>query len=237
MTSTPLVSALLAAQGLAPEDVDLAVHPDDEMLGFLLDCAEGDRDQALAVYAGSGLSIAGAFRQLLAGHFGSVDRVGSLLDFASGYGRVTRFLLRHLRPERIWVSDVYAGGVRFQEERFGVHGFVSAPRPEELRCDRRSTQAWSSLFTHLPRALRRAGALTHHPRAAPLLQTRRERPGTGSRADEGIRFEAERERVAGDGRLRLTWSARFSCAPAIARAAGEVPVRGTRRAALRIPGL
>ncbi len=147
----PLVRAVLAANNLDAAEVDLAVHPDDEMLAFLLAAAEGDRDQALATYVSSGLNIAAACRQLLAAHFGSLARVGSLLDFASGYGRVTRFLVRDLPPERVWVADVYAGGVRFQEERFGVHGLLSTVRPEDFRCDRRFDAILvTSLFTHLP---------------------------------------------------------------------------------------
>lgn len=147
---SPLVRALLAAYDLDPSRLDLGVHPDDEMLGFLVTAAQGDRDQALALYLNSGLQIAAVFRQLLAGHFGAPERVGSLLDFASGYGRVTRCLVRDLPPERVWVADVYAEGVRFQEERFGVTGIVSAARPEELRCDRRFDAILvTSLFTHL----------------------------------------------------------------------------------------
>ncbi len=237
VTSTPLVSALLAASGLSPEDVDLAVHPDDEMLGFLLDCAEGDRDQALAVYAGSGLSIAGAFRQLLAGHFGGVERVGSLLDFASGYGRVTRFLVRELPPERVWVADVYAEGVRFQEERFGVHGFVSAARPEELRCDRRFDAVLvTSLFTHLPEERFVAWLARLHALLAPggllAFSVHDESvlaPGVEMPA-AGIRFEAVSESGSlAPSEYGSTWVTEPFVRAAIARAVGEVPVRRLRR--------
>ncbi|HEX5761449.1 MAG TPA: class I SAM-dependent methyltransferase [Thermoanaerobaculia bacterium] len=233
----PLVRALLAAHGLAPEDVDLAVHPDDEMLGFLVACAEGDRDQALAVYAGSGLSIAAAFRQLLAGHFGGLDRVGLLLDFASGYGRVTRFLVRDLPPERLWVADVYAGGVRFQEERFGVHGFVSAARPEELRCDRRFDAILvTSLFTHLPEERFVAWLARLHALLAPggllAFSVHDESvlaPGV-EMPEGGLRFEAISESGSlAPSEYGSTWvSERFVRAAAV-RAAGDVPVRRVRR--------
>jgi hypothetical protein len=32
-------------------------------------------------------------------------------DFASGYGRFTRFLVKELPRERVWVSDIYANAV------------------------------------------------------------------------------------------------------------------------------
>ena len=127
--TSPLVAALLDDLGM---DVDLAIDAHDEMLGFLVDAFEGDRERALFAYFRSGASIADSLGQVLRWRFGGMDRIGKILDFASGYGRVTRFLVREVPPERVWVSDVYADGVRFQEERFGVHGIVSAIRPEDF---------------------------------------------------------------------------------------------------------
>jgi len=146
--TSPLVAALLDDLRM---DVDLAIDARDEMLGFLVDAFEGDRERALFAYFRSGASIADSLRQVLRWRFGGMDRIGGLLDFASGYGRVTRFLVREIPPERIWVSDVYADGVRFQEERFGVHGIVSTILPEEfVRPERFDAILVTSLFTHLP---------------------------------------------------------------------------------------
>ena len=130
---------------------DLAIDARDEMLGFLVDAFEGDRERALFQYFRSGRSIAEGMLQILRWRFGDPGRVEKLLDFASGYGRVTRFLVREIPPERVWVSDVYEGGVRFQEERFGVHGIVSTVRPEDFACAGRFDAILvTSLFTHLP---------------------------------------------------------------------------------------
>ncbi|HET9209557.1 MAG TPA: class I SAM-dependent methyltransferase [Thermoanaerobaculia bacterium] len=149
--TSPLVAALLSDLGIAPGTLDLAVDARDEMLGFLADSFEGDRDRALFSYFRSGASIADSLGQVLRWRFGSLGRVGKLLDFASGYGRVTRFLVRDIPPERVWVADVYADGVRFQEERLGVHGIVSAIRPEDFACaERFDAILVTSLFTHLP---------------------------------------------------------------------------------------
>ena len=129
---SPLVHALLADLGVEAGAIDLAIDPDDEMLGFLLQSHAGDLDRALYTYFQSGASIAGALAEVLRWRFGDPARIGRLLDFASGYGRVTRFLLRLLPAGRIWVADIYAGGVRFQERRFGVHGIVSTALPEDF---------------------------------------------------------------------------------------------------------
>jgi SAM-dependent methyltransferase len=150
--TNPLVAALLSDLGIAPGTVDLAIDARDEMLGFLVgDVFEGDRDRALFDYFRSGASIADSLGQVLRWRFGSLERVGKILDFASGYGRVTRFLARDVPPERVWVADIYADGVRFQEERLGVHGIVSAIRPEDFACaERFDAILVTSLFTHLP---------------------------------------------------------------------------------------
>jgi SAM-dependent methyltransferase len=145
------VSFLLADLGLAPGEVDLGVDSRDEMLGFLVKAHGGDRDSALFQYFRSGESIAGSLLQVLRWRFGEPGRIPSLLDFASGYGRVTRFLARAVPAAPVWVADVYADGVRFQAERFGVHAIVSAIRPEDFVCaERFDAILVTSLFTHLP---------------------------------------------------------------------------------------
>ncbi len=149
--NSPFVEALLADLAMAPGTLERAIDARDEMLGFLAEAQEGDRERALFQYFRSGASIADSLEQVLRWRFGDPGRIGKLLDFASGYGRVTRFLVRQIPPQRLWVGDVYADGVRFQEERFGVHGIVSTLRPEEFSCGERFDAILvTSLFTHLP---------------------------------------------------------------------------------------
>jgi SAM-dependent methyltransferase len=151
----PLVRSLLRDLEVRPGSVDLAIDPADEMLEFLVRSHGGDRDRALYAYFQSGASIAGAMAQVLRWRFGDPGRIGRLLDFASGYGRVTRFLLRLAPAERVWVADVYAGGIDFQRRRFGVHGIVSTVLPEEFAAAAAGAGTFdailvTSLFTHLP---------------------------------------------------------------------------------------
>ena len=147
----PLVRALFSDLGIVPGTLDLAIDDRDEMLGFLTAANEGDRERGLFQYFQTGASIAGALGQVLRWRFGNLNRIGKVLDFASGYGRVTRFLVREIPPDRLWVADVYADGVRFQEERFGVRGTVSTIRPGDFACDERFDAILvTSLFTHLP---------------------------------------------------------------------------------------
>ncbi|HXO22561.1 MAG TPA: class I SAM-dependent methyltransferase [Thermoanaerobaculia bacterium] len=146
----PLVLAI--GQGTAVCDgANLNVDARDEMFRFLLDSHAGERGQALSIYFHSGQLIWTTQKEIVEWRFGKVGRVGKLLDFASGYGRITRFLVRDLPPERVWVADIDADGVRFQEEQFGVHGIVSTAAPEDFACaERFDCILVSSLFSHLP---------------------------------------------------------------------------------------
>ncbi|MEA2601130.1 MAG: hypothetical protein QOF89_2122 [Acidobacteriota bacterium] len=152
----PLVTALgLAAGRLARANLD--VHAEDEMLLHYLNLHGGNRDLALVLYFDSGRRIWETMAAILRWRFGGVGGPPApgfqLLDFASGYGRVTRFAVLDVPPERLWVADVYAGGVRFQEEAFGVHGLVSHADPERFACGETfDAIVVSSLFTHLPEA-------------------------------------------------------------------------------------
>ena len=92
------------------------------------------------------------WRRSSAGASATLDRL-RILDFASGYGRVTRHAVLDVAPERLWVADIYAAGVRFQEEQLGVHGLVSHADPDRFECaETFDAILVSSLFTHLPEA-------------------------------------------------------------------------------------
>jgi SAM-dependent methyltransferase len=232
--TSPYVRALLADQGIADGSIDLAIDARDEMLSFLVQSADGDRERALFAYFRSGLSIADSMAQILRWRFG--DRLDNLLDFASGYGRVTRFLLRTLPAERIWVSDVYADGVRFQEERFGVHGIVSTVRPEDFTCADAGADAGvetfdaitvTSLFTHLPDGrfvawlrvllglLRPGGALVFSAHGPEVLG-----PGCVI-SEQGILFQELSESGSLDtSDYGSTWVTEDYVRSAVARAAG-----------------
>lgn len=133
--------------------VNLSIHPQDEMLAFLLAAHDGDRDQALLAYFSSGERLLKAFGQVVSWRFGGWGGVGKLLDFASGYGRVTRHLVRELLPERIWIAEILPEAVAFQRSTFGVNALASSGRPADFEPGERFDAIFvTSLFTHLPRA-------------------------------------------------------------------------------------
>ena len=186
--------ALLAAFGLSTgrlARMNRNVDVEDEMLLQYLNLGGQNRDQALVQYFDSGRRLWQAMAAVLQWRFGGLDRL-RLLDFASGYGRVTRHAVLDVPPERIWVADIYAGGVRFQEAQFGVHGLVSHADPARFECaETFDAIVVSSLFTHLPEAtfrswldrlwglLRPGGVLVFSVHGEDLLPPGRTLPASG----------------------------------------------------------
>ncbi len=85
-------------------------------------------------------------------HLGSPLRESdSVLEFACGYGRLTRHFIRRISPSRLTVSDIDHAAVDFTRQSFGVEGFYSSREPEKLDHDRRyALIIVVSLFSHLP---------------------------------------------------------------------------------------
>ncbi len=127
------------------------IHKDDKMFAFSRDQSRPHRDFTAAKYFEGGKSIADSVSQIVRWKFQGFRNVNRFLDFASGYGRVTRFLVQEIEPERVWVSDILASAVEFQKANLGVHGFVSARHPDALGVEERFDCILAcSLFSHLP---------------------------------------------------------------------------------------
>jgi SAM-dependent methyltransferase len=132
--------------------VSLRVAADDDMFAFLL-ATQHERRRAATMYFRGGLSIAQVVYSVAAWRFGSVDAVGSVLDFAAGYGRSTRFLASRLPSSQLWVSEIQADALTFQHDAFGVPTLLSTADPADLAVERTFGLVYaSSLFSHLPRS-------------------------------------------------------------------------------------
>ena len=149
----PAVQALLEASGVDPGAVCLDIDVRDEMLHFCLQSQSGSREMALLQYFRAGVDAFRALEKILDGRFGADREQARILDFASGYGRLTRFLVGRHPPERIQVAEIDPEAIAFQERTFGVKGVVSTRDPEDLVCrDSFDLIFVASLFSHLPRA-------------------------------------------------------------------------------------
>jgi SAM-dependent methyltransferase len=217
--------------------VPLTISTADEMLHFFQFAQGHDLERAVALYLDSGRRIWETERQILAWKFGGLADGpwgGRVLDFASGYGRVTRHLVAEIPPERVWVADVYAEGVAFQEEQLGVHGLVSTTDPERWECPFAFDAILvSSLFTHLPERrfvawLRRLGELVN-PGGLLLFSVHDLSLRQGSAPPSGFAFEPRSESGSLDPQeYGSSWVGEAFVRAAVETAIGPFPV-------LRIP--
>lgn len=147
-----LVRSVVAAVTRSQDGFPDRIHPADEMYLYNLELLHGNAACAAILYFVKGRQAATAVLEIARWCFHGRE-IGPVLDFASGYGRVTRFLIRDLPPEKLWVADAVGDAVRFQQDTFGVHGFVAPPAPEDLAIERTFPLVVAcSLFSHLPRA-------------------------------------------------------------------------------------
>jgi SAM-dependent methyltransferase len=89
------------------------VHFNDFMF---IDSSPGE----IASYAERGRNVVALVEETLAAAGKQIEDVERWLDFGCGYGRVLRFLLERVPPERVSASDVTAEGVEFCRAEFGV---------------------------------------------------------------------------------------------------------------------
>lgn len=127
---------------------------DEMFFKAILPNYEHDTGIAAYKYVESTMRFLDAYEQVARGVFGGFDTLASVLDFASGYGRLTRALVQKLPKDRIWISDIYAEAVAWQARTFGVHAFPSATSPDLVRHERTHDVVWvGSMFSHLPEGL------------------------------------------------------------------------------------
>lgn len=126
------------------------IDPADEMYSFGLGSLRGNRDAAAILYFMTGRQIADTVLAARRWRFENREP-GTLLDFASGFGRSTRFLARAAAAGSLFISEIDPAAVAFQESRFGVAGFASGRDAENFDPGRRfDAISASSFFSHLP---------------------------------------------------------------------------------------
>lgn len=149
----PCASAAVAEclRDLLALGLDTRLHPADEMYRFELAQPRRSPETAAVFYFSTARSIWRTVSSVVSWRFGGFANVRSALDFASGYGRMTRFMARALDPGVLTVAEIDAGAVRFQREAFGVRGCVSSLEPEGLNLAGSFDLVLAvSFFSHLP---------------------------------------------------------------------------------------
>lgn len=130
------------------------VHPRDHIFGFLIENPSfPSLDAAVKQYFYGGQESAEILAQLLFSELGLVRSPEStLLEFASGYGRVTRHLPLVLRPMKVFACDIHAAACEFMEHALATRAIPSSTRPEDLAIESNSYDVVFALsfFSHMP---------------------------------------------------------------------------------------
>ncbi|MFB2933836.1 class I SAM-dependent methyltransferase [Aerosakkonemataceae cyanobacterium BLCC-F154] len=146
-----IVKAFVLDQIASPDTFNVSINAEDEMFLYLQDAFHKDRNRALVEYFTSGKEVMNRVTSIINWKFQSFENVNSFLDFACGYGRMTRYLVQEMPPKKIWVSDIYAEAVEYQKLQFGVNGIVSVTNPKDYPVERKYDCIFVfSLFSHLP---------------------------------------------------------------------------------------
>ncbi len=138
----------IAARYAAQLNVSPELAPTDHLLGFLINML--GKEKAIAEYFSGGHRDAQQVMRL-------VDRceatrpVGSVLEFASGYGRVTRHLTAAIGKRKLIASDIHIEACDFIRSTFGCETRHSSSEPADLKLgDGFDLVFVLSLFSHLP---------------------------------------------------------------------------------------
>lgn len=129
--------------------IDAQISADDDIFRFFANhpsCTNPIRD-----YLSDGWRTMVELSSLLESLDRPLGRCRSFLEFASGFGRFSRHLVKALPTGALHVSDVVPGSVDFLKARLGVDGFYSVTRPADLVTPRKYEVIFVlSLFSHLP---------------------------------------------------------------------------------------
>jgi SAM-dependent methyltransferase len=147
----PVVRSFVRQHVPSPKTFVSLIDQEDEMFLFGLQADRGARRRNAINYYSIGSRISGAIKHIGDWQFSGLEHVGAFLDFACGYGRSTRFLVREVPPKRIWACDIYPRAVAFQKQHYGVHGIVSVPDPADFPKQNSFDYIFAcSFFTHMP---------------------------------------------------------------------------------------
>jgi SAM-dependent methyltransferase len=127
------------------------IHSEDYIFWNIYDRTPQDKcDTASVEYLDGGLACAKFFSDLIS----EVRPTKGLriLEFAAGFGRVTRHM-KALRPEcTIFGSDIHPAAVTFMKDRLNIEAFASSSNPDDFDGAGRFDVIYViSFFTHMPK--------------------------------------------------------------------------------------
>jgi SAM-dependent methyltransferase len=130
--------------------VSAAIHPDDHIFNFVFNQPGFTREAAIEDYFSDGARSAKQFLSLVSQHLKPSTRAPTVLEFASGYGMVTRHLALD-RSIELHSCDIHPQAIQFLECEIGVRAIQSSSCPEMLRLPMQFDVVFAlSFFSHMP---------------------------------------------------------------------------------------
>ncbi len=132
------------------KDLYFPVHKNDIMFLYHLYHHQSDTEEAFKSYYRVGLNIAESCADQINKHTAEKQ---SILDFGSGYGRVSRFLPFFFPNANIFISEIKPDALLFQKEEFGFETVAHTHLAESFPTKSFDIIIAGSVFTHLPQDL------------------------------------------------------------------------------------
>lgn len=148
--SDKTTASLLAEKWKVSPDI----HPDDYIFQFVYELPKfATKEAAVQYYFNDGRNSASQLSAILK-EICKYDpqQTISLLEFASGYGCVTRHLKNVLPPVKVTACDIHAEAAKFLKEKLNVNAILSASVPEQLSTAEKFDVVFAlSFFSHMPK--------------------------------------------------------------------------------------
>jgi hypothetical protein len=128
-----------------------AIHPADHIFRFIMEHPRFNSDEErVQYYFEDGANSARQFTELLRKYCGQIRRRPQVLEFASGYGCVTRHLVLDSGID-LESCDIHPAAIDFLQTRIGVRTLQSSPFPETVSFPHQFDFVFAlSFFSHMP---------------------------------------------------------------------------------------
>jgi hypothetical protein len=129
------------------------IHPQDFIFHFLIDNSVFESKQAaVKYYFDDGANSAEKLRELLERHCDIGEQPFKMLEFASGYGCVSRHILQKIPTCELTACDIHAEAIQFLEQTLGIDAIPSTSQPEDLPTHNQYDVVFAlSFFSHMPK--------------------------------------------------------------------------------------
>jgi hypothetical protein len=125
----------------------------DHLLRFLIeDCSIPSKEEAVKHYFENGFESATKLKNIIDSLYPDKDKKINLLEFASGYGMVTRFFKKVIPSLDVTACDIHPDAMSFIESKMKVKTILSDSIPEKLSISDKYDVIFAlSFFSHMPK--------------------------------------------------------------------------------------